>query len=696
MNPIRNRATSILAFLLLAVMFGVMVSTINTDSLTVDEDPHIGAGYSYLAKRDYRLNPEHPPLMKDLAAFPLLFLNLNFPDTLPDWTDDVNSQWNVGRAFIFGSGNDADRLIFWARIPMVLLTVFLGYFVFRWARERYGNVPALGVLFLYTFSPTIIGHGRLVTTDVAAAFGFFVGTYFYVRYLEFPSWKRLVAAGVALGIALLMKFSVVLLIPTLFIVTILWSLLRATLTYHARDPERDRGPSASFGSLLGRYIGSLLLISLIAGGVIWIVYGYHVLDYPPERQAHDTETILQSFGRRELADPILWLADKPFVRAIGQYFFGFLMVVQRAAGGNTTYFLGNVSSTAWWYYFPVVYLLKEPTALLVAEGVTLVIALGALARFMRTSGRTAGTGERRHTRRIRIIEACDRFFPEIVMGLVIGIYWYSSITSNLNIGIRHVIPTFPFIYLLVGFAFSQWIRVPRDAAYEALTVRRSLRAMNRSFFWYGIRCVGVVVLLLWYGGATLAAYPHFLSYFNGIGGGTPNGYRYVTDSNYDWGQDLKRLQRYVREKGVPQIAVHYFGWAPPEYYLGDFYQPWWVERGRPEGYFAISATARQGNFGIPDPAFVHEIETVITEQARAQDLSISEDLMQLIAMNSDYSRDIALRHFGAISARTRNRGAVLVNRDDVIGVLNERSYYWLRSEIPLERVGNSLFIYYLH
>ena len=121
-----NKATNIIAILLLGACFLTAFLSSRNMSLTMDEKAHIPSGYSYLAFRDYRLNPEHPPLAKDLAALPLLFLDLNFPLEHKSWTQDVNGQWDAGYEFIFNSGNNPDQIIFWTRLPMMILLVFLG------------------------------------------------------------------------------------------------------------------------------------------------------------------------------------------------------------------------------------------------------------------------------------------------------------------------------------------------------------------------------------------------------------------------------------------------------------------------------------------------------------------------------------------------------------------------------------------
>ena len=115
--------------IVLAVFFAVM-SMVN-DSQIVDEIPHVGAGYSYLVKRDMRFNPEHPPLAKDLAALPLLFMNLK--DTVfstAHWEQGLNDQWEFGRKLIYNSGNDGDAIKFFSRLPMLLFYILAAIFIF--------------------------------------------------------------------------------------------------------------------------------------------------------------------------------------------------------------------------------------------------------------------------------------------------------------------------------------------------------------------------------------------------------------------------------------------------------------------------------------------------------------------------------------------------------------------------------------
>ena len=211
---------------LFATMFSLLLASSWEDSLTVDENPHITAGYTYLRLRDARLNPEHPPLLKILAAVPLLSLPLNFPLAHPAWQDDdrqQDPQWPMARVFLYESNNDPHRIAVWARLAPILLTVLLGLLLFGWARRFACDGTALLTLLLYTFSPTVLAHGRYVTTDVPAALGVALAGFSFIRFLAAPSRNTALVSGLALGTALLFKFSIVLLVPLLVTLTLLWS-----------------------------------------------------------------------------------------------------------------------------------------------------------------------------------------------------------------------------------------------------------------------------------------------------------------------------------------------------------------------------------------------------------------------------------------------------------------------------------------
>lgn len=182
-------------------------------SVTSDEVAHLPAGYSYLATGRIVLNPMHPPLLKELAALPLLALGARIPAGAPDLREPlpVTAQWEFGEKFLLSQ--DADRLLFWGRMPIVLLSVALAVVVARWSADLWGPAGGLLALALYVFDPTITAHAELVTTDVGMAF---FATWFFDllrRWRRAPCFGRLVGAGIVLGCALGSKFSAVIVVP---------------------------------------------------------------------------------------------------------------------------------------------------------------------------------------------------------------------------------------------------------------------------------------------------------------------------------------------------------------------------------------------------------------------------------------------------------------------------------------------------
>ena len=193
-----RKFTNILACALLGIMLILAVASMWNDSVIMDESPHIAAGYSYLKYKDMRLNPEHPPLIKDIAALPLQFMDLKFPNDGKAWKENINDQWVLGSQFLYESGNNPDKIIFWGRIGPILIMLLLGFYIFKWTLEEFGDKTALMALTLYVFSPTILAHGRFVTTDIGATAGIFISIYYFVKFLRNKTPKFFILASLAL------------------------------------------------------------------------------------------------------------------------------------------------------------------------------------------------------------------------------------------------------------------------------------------------------------------------------------------------------------------------------------------------------------------------------------------------------------------------------------------------------------------
>jgi 4-amino-4-deoxy-L-arabinose transferase-like glycosyltransferase len=560
--------------------FSLMLWASHADSAIDDELAHIPAGYGYVHELDYRLNPEHPPLIKALAMAPVLFLNPFYPTQTAAWQTEVNGQWDMGYQFLYNSGNDATAIIRTARIVPILITILLIILMYVVARWMMGNLWALLPTFLFAFDPNVLAHGHYVTTDVGAAFGFLFAIYFFLKFTEHRSAKYLWYAGLSFGVAQIAKFSTPLLVPLfIFLALVLWLRDLAREWHHTDASRRTKIALAR----LWRWTWQVAAIFAIGYAIIvYPTYALFTANYPTARQASDTQAILTSFATgptpaghlcqpvRCLADANIWMAGHRLTQPVAQYMLGVLMVMQRAVGGNTIYFLGRVVSSGGWLYFPILYLLKEPlpTLIIVLLGLALGLWWGARRLLFGTCCADTTIPNRSLLAPSLILDYLTNHFREFSFLSFIVLYWGYSMHSTLNIGIRHLMPTIPFIFLLAATTWKTWIT--------------KLEPSMRSLAFAAIKYISLVLLLCWLVLETLFAAPYFLSYFNEFSGGVWGGYHYVTDSNYDWGQDMLRLQSFVNaHPDIDKIAVDYFGGSNPQYYLGDKEVNWSSAQGDP-------------------------------------------------------------------------------------------------------------------
>ncbi len=564
MSNFLKRWSSWVLIAILAASFGIMLNVSRQESAIMDELAHIPAGYSYLEYGDYRLNPEHPPLVKMIAAVPLMFLNLNFPTSSQAWLSDVNGQWTAGTQFLYESGNNADQIIDWARVGPMLLTLLLIFFIYLWAKELVGQWWALIPALLFGLSPTVLAHGHYVTTDIGAALGIFISLYAYSKYVSSPSKKTLIWAGIAFGIAQLLKFSAVFLTPVILILSIIFYLV--TSTAGSRLKSLWKG-------LLGT--ATIFVLGFL---LVYPFYFFTTINYPIAKQQSDTSFLLGAFSSgptppgeickpvRCIADLDIWMSGNPVLRPYAEYALGILMAGQRSAGGNRIYFMDEIRETGGPTYFPAVYSLKETLPTLILISLSSLLAILGIIRAIRKKHPTFS-------------EYLGTNFAEFSMLGFIIFYVGYSLMSPLNIGLRHLMPIFPLIYILATVGLKKWTK--------------------GNFFKIQVKLGMIVLLLAWFLFEVAVAYPYYLSYFNELGGGTTNGWKYVTDSNYDWGQDLKRLADFTNKNDIPKIAVDYFGGGNLKYYMGDRAVMWQSSKGDPREsgveWLAVSVNTLQSN-----------------------------------------------------------------------------------------------------
>jgi hypothetical protein len=600
MNFLKKHPNIIAAFLLL-IMFLLGLFSLSGDSGTTDEIAHIPAGYSYLKYRDYRLNPEHPPLLKAVAAVPLLFLNLNFPEDLPAWKDEVNGQWETGWKFIYHYGNDADQMLFWSRLPVLLYAIILGIYVYLWSKELFGKRVGLFALFLYSFSPNILAHSRLVTTDLAVTVSFFIALYYFYKFIKKPSWKYLIYSGIAFGIAQLVKFSNIILVVYLVLLLIVMLFIyrkRFEFNFPLADRIKRNWLQRSYTLLT-----SLLVIFVVGFILVGLVYAVFVSKMPDDVQIR---LINESLAGDEptkvnFRNLLHSIRKNPVGKPYAQYLLGLKMVFARIQGGNTTYFWGETSNQAWWYYYPLSFLIKTPVSTLTLFLFSLFYLLFNFVK--KYKKQKIDTVKNRFVKFYeKFTRTCWDFFSEIIMISVIVAFFVIGVTSNLNIGLRHILPLCPFVFMLGAKYFIRFITNHKTEIKNFIRSKKVLAA----------------IIIVYYVATNLVNFPFYLAYFNEFIGRN-NAYKYTVDSNLDWGQDLRRLARWVEENNIEHIKVDYFGGSVPEYYMGDKQEKWMSRYGETTGWLAVSATYFQNSkyyaktLGEPDYTWLekYEPETII-------------------------------------------------------------------------------------
>lgn len=250
----------IVFFGLLAAFLLQAILSMRLTSVTYDETAHLPAGYAYWKTLKIHLNVEHPPLVKLLCAAPLLLLNPTIDLNAPDYSGPDENEWTFGERFL--ASNDVERIMFWARLPVVMLGLLLGCYVYKWAKNRFGDAAGLAALFLYVTSPNILAHTRLVTTDVGMACFITMTLYHWWRYLNDRTLKRhLLMTGISFGMAMATKYLVIIFIPLLFLYMLI------SISKGARSLNKRRQID-----LLNDGTFDAILVYGMAALVVWATY----------------------------------------------------------------------------------------------------------------------------------------------------------------------------------------------------------------------------------------------------------------------------------------------------------------------------------------------------------------------------------------------------------------------------------------
>jgi hypothetical protein len=479
---------------LLLVMWAQLALSVHGESLSWDEGDHLFAAYMSAKHGDFGLNPEHPPLVKLVAALPLLAMS------------DLRVPVLQGRNFkveAFLSGKDfnawnIDRgILFRARLAVTIFPLLLGLLVFLAAREMFGTTAAFVALTFLAFDPTLLAHGAMVTTDVGVSCFIFAAVYAFYRYAKAPSWGRAALVGLVTGLGFAAKHTGVLIVPMLIALAICEII---------RNPRRASGESTDCRkTLTGKMFGALALAAVISLVVLWAFYGFRYRSRPGGLEINPPLSVYLAQISKPWEAKLLGTVAR-FHALPESYLYG-MADIQQVDDAYTAFFFGKTYPHGTHWYFPAVILIKSTLPFLLL----MLIAAGAMV-----------------TRRF------TRWREILFLTIPPAIYLTVAMSSQMNIGARHIMPVYPFLYVLGA-----------GAVYELM--RREPR--------WGLV---IAVLLLWQAVAAVRTYPVYMAYGNELWGGPANVHKYLSDSNTDWAQQLIATKKYLDQHKIKDCWFIYF------------------------------------------------------------------------------------------------------------------------------------------
>ena len=548
---------------LLAVYYVLAVSAASRKSMTFDEMAHLTAGYTYWAFNDYRLHPENGNLPQRLGALPAVLSGAAFPRLDQQaWT--TSNVYAIGDQFFYSSGNDADTLLRRSRAVMALLGVALGALVYAWARRLISPAGAWVSLVLFVFSPTLLAHGPLVTSDIAAALFFTaaVGAIWVALHRVTPA--TVLGAGVLLAGAFLSKLSA----PILLVVATVMTMVTADRwpAPDGRIPRQIRRvretPAAGGHRVRRRRDCRTGHVDARSGQPS--VSGSRRL---PLRRPARMPFSGRSPSNRGVAGWVL--SDARRLHLLPEaYLYGSALTVQFAAE-RAAFLNGQFSTTGWWWYFPYAFAVKTTIPAMIVG----LLALAALVRRWRRpdAGETwrqraraslyAGTPLARADRCLRGVRAHHQSQYRSSAPV-------AGLSGSLHPGWRRRVLA-PAAVRADADGGAAEPSEPTPATIGAGRAERPGGAEDPPPPCF----VGIatVAMLAWHVAESVTIRPDYLAYFNQLAGGPSEGYKHLADSSLDWGQDLPALKQWLDREGLQRpgagnVYLSYFGTARPEYY----------------------------------------------------------------------------------------------------------------------------------
>jgi len=556
MTPLLHRSQGwqkVAVACLLVAHYAIAFTATLDASATFDEVLHIASGLSYWKLNDYRLQPENGNLPQRWCALPLLFMGYSFPEDEAAWRS--SDSFGLGRTLLYESGNDPAVILAAARAMSAVWSTAVCLVVYLWSRSLFGEGGGLVSLGLAAFWPALVAHGPLATSDACSTLFFTLGAWSLWTLVNRVTVSSLAAASIAVGLAAIAKHSCVLLTPLAVLFVLVQAASRRPLPLHLPGIS----PTLAEGWRRSAAMTASLAVPLLAAVfLIWASCGFRYRAFAADatpaafyRFPTLADCVGYAGGVGVLCEHLAGWQILP-----ESWLWGMSQVVARARYRDA-FAIGEHSLFGWWWFFPLCLAVKNtlPSLVLAGFGVARAMAL--------VIGRIA--------HRLALDDEAWNMLPLLVW---LGLLWATFLTSHLNIGERHLLPSYPPLMILAG------------GCWRAATVP-----------WRKLLVCGLVVL---HAADVVSRYPASLAYFNQL---VPRGeaHQWLVDSSLDWGQDLRRLGRWLEQHSAPanRIYVNYSGAAPvfselrAVEHLG-YPRGWGIKQVLEPGIYCVSATALQG------------------------------------------------------------------------------------------------------
>jgi 4-amino-4-deoxy-L-arabinose transferase-like glycosyltransferase len=540
-SSMKNKPVTFFSFVaggLLILMAVLAGGAALRESVTVDEVAHIGAGLSYLQRLDLRLNEEHPPLPKVLAALPLVLRGTHADYSHISWTFSQSffpaylGQWVFGE-WVRTKWNDPVSTLAWARVPMLVVALVLGWVLFVYARRLGGDGAGLLCLSVYVSTPAFIAFAPLVHTDLAVTLFSLLALWRFAEIWQNPSRKNTILFSLCLAAALLSKFTA----NILFFAFVAFALSTRWRAVPGQPISKDE--LRSWRRLRWRFtLKGILWAALI----VYLFYFIFSMNQPTDA--------LNRLGHAAASEPLRRILMPPWL-----YLRGMLLVL--ITGSRPTYILGHAYPHGVWFYFPVLFVLKSTLGFLGLLALTLVLAL---------------TQKRRDEAKTPAIPG-EFAIHWRVLWISLLVFIGFCLLSRLDISIRHF--SIPLILLILLLA-----PLPR------MIERLQYSATNAARFVVALTVVLTVSCLV----AAVRTYPYYFPYINALSFGRP-GYALVNDSNLDWNQSLPDVKVFADQHGLQKIDLDEYGFTDatvdlPQAQIWDCQRPAAADAGQ---WVAVSA-----------------------------------------------------------------------------------------------------------